>query len=204
MKKNNVPMKDGKNIVKSFFAHLKHLWKDPVKTLPEAKTRHKEVKKVCIISLIMFCVPMLLLMLFVLYLPQGIAKIVSNILCIPLIIGGIGTVYSALLFYILKKVTEGLKLRECNNCKEIIGYSDDATYRVLREWVHKKVSTTNNTTHVTQDEMALVEINCTCQNCGTPKTITREFNVAHYLDGNLKFSYELDKLVIDFLSGRSV
>ena len=128
--------------------------------------------------------------------------IIKSVLNIPLFIGCIGAIYSFLLFYILNKITSALKLRECPKCKEIIVSTDDFTYKVLKEWVSKEVSTNNNRTHVKQDEMALVEINSVCQKCGTPKQFTREFNVAHYLDGELRFSYELDSLVKDFMAGK--
>ena len=204
MSKKRITAKDEKNKATNFFAHLKHLWKDPVKTVTEANDRRKEVFRILWISLILFCVPMFLFFIINDKLPETVFSIVGTIISVPIIIGGIGTAYSGLLFYILKKVTEALKLRECEKCKEIINNLDSVTYEVLKQWVSKKVETTNGNTHTTQDDMALVKISCVCQNCGTPKEFCREFNVAHFLDGKLKFSYELDELVADFMTGKKI
>jgi hypothetical protein len=131
-------------------------------------------------------------------------SVINTILTVLIAVGVIGTLYAAFLMYILTKVTAALKLKECGKCKEIINNLDGLTYEVLREWVAKKTETANGTTHITQDEMALVKISCVCQNCGTPKEITREFNLAHFLDGELKFSYELDELIEGFMTGKKI
>ena len=192
-----------KKTKRKLFAHLKHLWSDPVKTVAQANERKKEISKLLWVSLILFCAPLLCFTLLI-NTSNIVLLIVSKFLFIPIMIGGIGAVYAYMLFTLLKKVTSAIKLRQCGKCKEIINNSDDATYEVLKEWTTKKTSTTNNTTHITQDEMALVKISCVCQNCGAPKEICREFNVAHFLDGELKFSYELDELVEDFITGRKI
>ncbi len=205
MRKNNGTMKDGKNNPKALFVYLKHLWKDPVKTLQEAKMRKKEIMNLFIISLAMFIVPTLLPNDFLSVFPEGIYKVLKGILDVLAFVGCIGGIYCAILFCIMKKVTAALKLRECEKCKEIINNIDSVTYEVLNEWVTKKTETTNNgSVHITQDDMALVKISCVCQNCGTPKQFTREFNLAHFLDGKLKFSYELDELIEDFMTGKKI
>lgn len=205
MSKKRITAEDAKNKATNFFAHLKHLWKDPVKTVTEANDRRKEVLRILWISLILFCVPMFFFGIIRGKLTGTVYSIVSTIISVPTIIGGIGTTYSVLLCYILKKVTAALKLRECEKCKEIINNVDSVTYEVLKEWVSKKTETTDKgSVHITQDEMALVKISCVCQNCGTPKQFTREFNLAHFLDGELKFSYELDELIEDFMTGKKI
>ena len=205
MSKKRITAKDAKNKATNFFAHLKHLWKDPVKTVKEANDRRKEILRILWISLILFCVPMFFFFMISDKLSGTVFSIVGTIVSVPIIIGGIGTAYSGLLCYIMKKVTAALKLRECEKCKEIINNVDSVTYEVLKEWVSKKTETTENgSVHVTQDEMALVKISCVCQNCGTPKQFTREFNLAHFLDGKLKFSYELDELIEDFMTGKKI
>ena len=199
MSKKRSSVKETKN----FFAHLMHLWRDPVKTVKEANDRRKEVLRLLLISLGLFFIPMLC-QSFIDGLPIPVYSVINTILNVLIAVGVIGTLYAAFLMYILTKVTAALKLKECGKCKEIINNLDGLTYEVLREWVAKKTETANGTTHITQDEMALVKISCVCQNCGTPKEITREFNLAHFLDGELKFSYELDELIEGFMTGKKI
>lgn len=203
MDKKKISVEDAKNKATGFLGYIKHLVKDPVKTLPEAKARWKEVLTFALISLGVTVIPAVISGI-VMTMTKDFDNIISKILNIPTMIGGVGVLFSLFLIFVLLKITAVVKLRECKNCKEQITYGDNVTYKVLREWVKKEVSSNNGTTHVKQTEMAEVEIYCTCQNCGTLKQFKQEFRLAHYYDGSLKYSYELDDLVKGFFTGEHI
>ena len=192
MDKKKVSVEDAKNKAKGFLGYIKHLLKDPVKTVPEAKARWKEVLTFALISLGVTVIPAVISGI-VMKMTKDYDNIISKILNIPTMIGVVGVLFSLFLIFVLLKITAVVKLRECKNCKEQITYGDNVTYKVLREWVKKEVSSNNGTTHVRQTEMAEVEIYCTCQNCGTLKQFKKEFRLAHYYDGSLKYSYKYNK-----------
>lgn len=203
MSKKNISMEDAKKKATGFLGYLKHLVKDPVKTVPEAKQRWKEVLRFLMISLIITVAPIIIMMILK-FLPNEVMQIVIKIVTVPVIVGVVGTIFSAILCLLLAKVTAVLKLRECTNCKEQITYGDNIKYNVLREWEKKEVTTKNGTTHVRQTEMAEVEFQCTCQKCGTSKQFKQEFRLANYYDGSLRYSYKLDELVEGFFTGAHI
>jgi len=203
MDKKKVSVEDAKNKAKGFLGYIKHLVKDPVKTVPEAKARWKEVLRFLIISLILVVTPIVIMMILK-FLPNEVMDIIIKIITVPVTIGAVGVIFSGILCLLLLKITSVLKLRECPNCKEQITYGDNITYKVLREWVNKDVSSNNGTAHVKKTEMVEVELYCTCQNCGTLKQFKQEFRLAHYYDGSLKYSYKLDDLVKGFFTGAHI
>ena len=204
MDKKKGSFEEAKNKAKGFFGYIKHLVKAPVKTVPEAKARRKEVLTFTLISLGVAVIPVVINRV-VTAIIKDYDSIISKILNIPTMIGVVGVIFSLFLFFVLNKITAVVELRECKNCKEQIMYDDNnITYKVLREWVKKAVLSKNGTPHVEQTEMAEVEINCICQNCGTPKQFKREFRLAYYYDGDLKYSYKLDNLVKGFFTGEHI
>ena len=203
MDKKKFSVEDVKKKATGFWGYIKHLVKDPVRTVPEAKARWKEVLRFLIISLSLVVAPIVIMMVLN-FLPNKVMDIVVKIVTVPVAIGVVGTIFSGFLCLVLLKITAVVKLRECANCKEQITYGDNVTYKVLREWVKKEVSSNNGTTHVKQTEMAEVEIHCICQKCGTPKQFKQEFRLAYYYDGSLKYSYELNDLVKGFFTGQHI
>ena len=203
-KKPELNVEDAKKKAKGILGYFKHLVKDPVKTVPEAKARWKEIGIFAASSLALTVVSGVLIAI-VDKISKGEENIITKIVGIPSIIGGAGILFSLFLALVLLKITSVLKRRECKNCKEQITYGDNVKYEVLREWVKKEVSTNNNgSTHVRQTDMAEVQIDCVCQKCGTPKQIKLEFRLAGYYDGSLKYSYKVEDLVKGFFTGEHI
>lgn len=203
-KKPNVNVEDAKKKAKGILGYFKHLVKDPIRTVPEAKARWKEVGTFALISLGVTVIPAVVSGI-IMDVTKDYDNIISKILNIPTTIGAVGVLFSLFLIFVLIKISSLLKLRECKNCKEQITYGDNIKYEVLREWEKKEVSTNNSgTTHVRRTEMVEVMINCVCQKCGTPKQLKQEFRLAGYYDGNLRYSYKLDDLVKGFFTGEHI
>ena len=179
-----------KGKITGIFGYFKHLVKDPVKTVPEAKARKKEVQKILLISLGLSLGGMILdsLVLRKLLGTSSAYGVISTILKIPTAIGFIGVIFSGFLLVIVGKVLNNLKDLECPNCKEQITDTDSVKYSILRQWEERKVDSSSNNIHVTQTVKALVSISCVCQNCGTEKTFKKEFITARFYDGTLKSS----------------
>lgn len=198
MSEQNKKIEEAKKKGAGLFKYFKHLIKDPVKTLPEAKARQKEVGKVFLIFTAIALIPQII---------SGLIELpgfVGSIIQVITIVAGIGMLVFGFVWFAGLAIVRTMKQRECTNCKEQITYSDKITYEVLRQWEEKKTSTTNNTVHVHQTEMARVRINCVCQNCGTAKTIEKDFRVAKYKDGILSYSYEIPELIKGFFTGEHI
>lgn len=191
-----------KNAV-GFWGYIKHLVKDPVKTLPEAKARWKEVITFAVISLGVAIIPAVVSGI-IMKATKDYDNIISKILNIPTTIGVVGVLFSLFLIFALLKVTMVLKERECGNCKEQITYGNNVKYEVLRKWEEKRVTTNNGRANVDQTVRAEVKILCLCQNCGTLKEIKKQFRLAQYHNGTLRSSYEVDELVKGFFTGEHI
>ena len=203
MDKKKVSKDDVKKKAAGFFGYIKHLVKDPVTTVPESKQRWKEVLRFFLISLAVTLVPAIISAV-IMMVTKDFNNIIAKILNIPTMIGGVGVLFSLFLIFVLLKISSVLKLRECTKCKEQITYGDNVSYKIIKEWTDKQVTSSNNSTHVRSTDKVSVEIRCTCQKCGTPKQFTRDFRVAEYYDGSLKYSYRVDELVKGFFTGQHI
>lgn len=195
--------KDVKGKVKGVFGFIKHLVKDPVKTKEELKQRW--------IKLLLFFAISLGVTIgcgaisgFIMKATEEYDNIISKILNVPVAIGALGALFSFFLIWILLIVTLAMKQRECDKCKSLVTYDDNTSYEIIKQWEKKEVSSNNGRTNVTQTEIALIKISCICQKCSAEKIIQREFKVEQYLNGNLRFSHEIDDLVKGFLTGEYI
>ena len=204
MKKEKINIEDAKKKASGFFGYIKHLVKDPVRDMAQAKARRKELLTFLGISLGLVIVPTVTYSIASKIFSLGYDNIILDIVTIPVGIGVIGALFAGIMCLFLLKITLVLKLLQCSKCKNQVAYGDSVKYSVLREWVKKEVSSQNGRTTVKQTEMAEVLIDCICQNCGTPKQIKREFRVAYYVDGSLKYSHDLDKLVKGMFTGEFI
>ena len=203
MNKKNLSVEDVKKKTSGFFGYIKHLAKDPVETLPDAKARWKEVGIFALSSLGLTIIPAVISGI-IMNINDNSDNVISKIFNIPTIIGGVGIFYSLFLIFVLLKISMVLKQRECTNCKKQICYDSNVKYEVIRKWVEKRVSTNNGRTNVDQTERAEVKICCICQNCGTAKEFNKQFRLAQYHNGTLRSSYELDELVRGFFTGTHI
>ena len=124
---------------------------DPVKSYDEFQERKRKHKLIKIVSLLLFIIPIILMVAFINILGNGEAyDTASSILTIPILVGAVGLLFSALLGAKLKKIKKILELRQCQSCKALIEYDDSVDYKELRRWEVKKVQSGNNGTHVYQ------------------------------------------------------
>lgn len=187
-----------KGKAKGALGYLKHLAKDPITTLPEAKARLKEILIFTGICAAIMLVPSIIAAAINVDILMTIASVFS-------IVGGIGFFYGIFLLFVLGKISGVMKIRECTKCKEQITYGDNIRYEILRKWKDKQVNTNNSgSTNVRETIKAEVKLYCTCQNCKTLKEFKYEFRLEEYYNGSLRYSYELDKLVEGFFTGEHV
>lgn len=178
---------------------------DPVKSYDEFQERKRKHKLIKIVSLLLFIIPIILMVAFINILGNGEAyDTASSILTIPILVGAVGLLFSALLGAKLKKIKKILELRQCQSCKALIEYDDSVDYKELRRWEVKKVQSGNNGTHVYQTVYSEVLISCVCQKCGTKKEFKEEFRVEKWTDGSLSYSYDLDELIEGLFKGTNV
>lgn len=203
-KKNVKKTNETKKKVFGFFAYIKHLVKDPVKTITEAKARRKELTRFLLISLAINIIPYVIIGVMGMILPYEITSIVKKILSIPTTIGTAGVIFSGFLLVLLIGLSNALKDLECNNCKERITYNDSVKYRIIREWEERKISKQSHSTQVDQTLNVEVLVSCVCQNCGQTKEFKKIFRTAKFVNGKRVHSYSLEDLIVGYFTGEHV
>ena len=125
-----------------------------------------------------------------------VGEIIFNVLIFislpTFVIGAIAIFWAKSLDAVVKKF-ENLN---CSNCNSRIGYDENVSYDVLRNYENYEEKTDNNGRKtITQTHHADVRILCKCQNCGKQKTISETFTYARYVNGDRKYLCEVPDLV---------
>lgn len=167
------PIKDIPALLKGFPKNLKHLIKDPVNTVEEAKGRRKEIYPLLYMS-----IGLALVFVLVSLIPK-----VGDIVMLFNIIPIVGLMLSIFLISVAKKIEKKFINLECSNCKTRIAYNGDVSYKVIKRTYNVTKSKTQNARagidiKVIGKEAADVEITCKCQECGTIKTFSERFRTA--------------------------
>ena len=103
------------NKIKEFFAHLKHIFKDPIKNMDEAEQRQKEIMPLLYISLGVLVVGALLATL----LKLGFLHIIT-------VIGVVGAAAFGFLLVVINKAKTKFKALTCDGCGTIVHVSGDS------------------------------------------------------------------------------
>lgn len=160
------------NKIKEFFAHLKHIFKDPIKNLDEAEKRKKEIMPLLYISLGILVIGALLATL----LELGFLHIIT-------LIGIVGAVAFGFLLMVIGKAKKKFQALTCDGCGHLLDidtveqYKELVSYEILSEDCKWKLS------HPASDDKGIVSsVKCSgqsvavlavtfkCPECGATKT----------------------------------
>lgn len=150
---------------------IKHFLKDPVKTTAEASARIKETIPYLSISFGAVCVFLILGMLI-----EPI-KAVFNVLGFVCMAGVF--LFGLCLFRAIQ-AKKRLANLECSNCKTVIKYDDNVTYKINTQSFNIQEFKNNNQkagvdVYIIGRELIGVTISCKCQECGTVKEFSHIF-----------------------------
>lgn len=169
--KKNVTPADAKAKAKNIFAYFKHLVKDPIRTIPEADARKKEIMPILYVSIGIAVVGVLLDVLFEL----GFSSILT-------MIGGVGIVFCVFLLVIIKKAKDKFKALTCDDCNTMIDihtpeeFAKYVTYTIDKETVDLKVSHPDSkdgqVAYIKAEGSSdvTISVSFTCPKCGKVKT----------------------------------
>ena len=153
-----------KNNKINVFAYLKHLWKDPINDMEEAKKRKKQVLPFFLVPFGLFLVLAFLSGVFDSDTLMTISMISGMVSCIP-----------AFLLWMIFKIERKFKDIFCDKCKTRMENGDNISYKVLgiRETRSQQNGSITITTYTN------IKFDCKCQNCGAKKTFTHEFKATN-------------------------
>ena len=167
------PLKDIPSAFKGFPKNLVRLWKEPVNSSDEVKTRKKELFPLLYAFAILTIVIVLLSII-------PFLSFLSAVACIP----ALGVAYCIFLLVVCNAAAKKFADIECDNCKHRIAFDENVTIKVIdKNFTVKKESKTiekdgipvQATISAKGEETITVEVGCKCQECGTEKTFTHKF-----------------------------
>lgn len=159
--------------MKKLLTYLKHIVKDPIKTIAEADARKKEIMPLFYGSIGVLAVGLIL---------QVIAKL--DLMAIFSFIGLVGVAFCGFLFWVIKKAKERFTALTCDNCHTMadiktheafakyVSFSVVEDRATFKEDQHSKVSPTNGVhslVKISASSVGVVSIDVICPNCGSVK-----------------------------------
>ena len=179
--------------MKKFFAYIKHLWKDPVKSIAEIEERKKQIK-----PFLWGSIAAAVGTYFLNYVPVTAVATIGSLLSFIAIVVAVA---SGFLLWIMNKAKKKFELLTCDECKELIEYTIDnyqsyvSITGVTKDFkVDANVRDTNkgHVVEVKGEELTTAEVTVRCPKCNTAKHFNytvRTFNtfaseIAHPLKIN--------------------
>ena len=165
--------------MKNPLAYLKHIVKDPIRTIPEANARKKEIMPLLFVSIGLTVVATVLNLLLEL-----------GFLMIFILLGIVGIGLCAFLFMIINKAKAKFAALTCDGCNAMLDlktredFDRYVTYEVLGENAKSNLSHGASTdgvvslVKVTGESSASIQVRFTCPNCG--KTKTFKYNITPF------------------------
>lgn len=161
--------------MKNPLKYLKHITKDPVTTISEAKARKKEIMPLFFISLGVLVISVVLQ-----------TFIDSLIMSIFLLIGLIGVGFCGFLFFVIQKAKQKFTALTCDKCntmaeiKTIEDFNKYISYTVLKDYAKFTGYSGNNkptngifaVVKYSASSSAVVSVELTCPHCGEVKHLT--------------------------------
>ena len=165
------PIKDIPAFFKGFPKNLVHMWKDPIRNIPEADARKAELMPLLYLSVAVMLVGAIL------QVALGL-----DFMAILTFVGVVGIMYCAFLLFVISKGKAKFAALTCNDCNTMLDLHTPEEYAKYVTYTVESENTTYDLSHpeskdgivpnvtVKGKSVATLSVSFVCPNCGKTKT----------------------------------